>query len=114
MTTTKERNRIARCWVYTGNHPSGKDYDRINPYQYNAGLVSFAAHIGDGGDYQPPLTYEMTKQIKVRHGRSDGFGHEVEVSAPKSVWDACREAWKADLVRLGYDPEKAEEIVNDW
>ncbi len=87
MTTTQTRNQIARYWKYTGNHHNGKDCDRDNPYQYNAGLVGFAAYIGDGGDYQAPVTYEMTQQIKVKHCKGDDLSNKPKTKEYRPLLD---------------------------
>lgn len=87
----------ASFWKYTGNHSSGKDCERRDPHGFGIEVISYLAHVGDGGDYQKPLTYEDTKQIQTKHKRNDGFGEEIEVVAPAEVWQRGKESYAAML-----------------
>lgn len=88
-------NQNARFWLYTGNHPNGKNHERKDAHAFGLELISAMAYWGDGGDYPPPLTYADTKQVKVTHHKGDNFGHEVTVSAPSEIWERGRQAYQA-------------------
>ena len=81
------RNQKASYWRYTGNHPNGENCSRVNPYGYPQDLVEWMAF------HQPEGT-------KVTGSKSDGFGNEVHVSAPKEVWEA---EWIKMATSYGYD-----------
>jgi hypothetical protein len=85
-------NKTAKFWKYTGNHHAGRDCERNDPHGFGLGVISYMAYVGDGGDYQPPLTYEDTKAIYVQNHKGDDFGHEVTVKAPQEVWERGAEA----------------------
>lgn len=92
------KNKTAKFWQYTGNHSNGKNHERKDSHGFGLDLISAMAYWGDGGDYQAPLTYGDTTQIKVTHHKGDDFGHEVTVSAPAEVWEKGRQAY--ELVKL--------------
>lgn len=85
------KNQKARFWKYCGNHPNGKNHDRHDPHNFGLDLISYVAYIGDGGDYEPPFTYEHTQNIVVSHHKGDNFGHEITVTAPPEVWQLAKE-----------------------
>lgn len=87
-------NRTAKFWQYTGNHSGGKDCERKDPYGFGLALISAMAYWAGGGDYQEPITYGDTLQIKATHHKGDDFGHEVTVTAPIEVWERGKEAVK--------------------
>jgi hypothetical protein len=69
------RNQKASYWRYTGNHSSGEDCSRVNPYGYPMDLVQWVA-------------FHTPEGTKVSGSKSDGFGNEVHVLAPKEVWES--------------------------
>jgi hypothetical protein len=88
-------NKTAKFWKYTGNHSSGNDCERSDPHGFGLALIGYMAWIGEGGDYQPPISYADTQAIKVKHHKGDDFGHEVTVKAPQEVWERGAESLKA-------------------
>jgi hypothetical protein len=86
------KNRTARFWKYTGNHPNGKDCERKDPHGFGLDLVASVAYWGNSGEYQEPLTLEDTKLIKIQNHKGDDFGHEVTVFAPSEVWEKAKVA----------------------
>jgi hypothetical protein len=69
------RNQKASYWRYTGNHSAGEDCSRVNPYGYPLNLVQWMA-------------FHRPEGTKVSGSKSDGFGNEVHVTAPKEVWES--------------------------
>lgn len=88
------RRISGRFWKYDGNSLNGKNHERRTPRGYSLDAVVMVAAIGDAVDdgANPELadlvTSEEARQITVKHHKGGGgFGHEVTVTAPKSVWD---------------------------
>jgi len=65
----KVRNQKASYWQYTGNHASGKDCPRNNPYGIPMGVIAWVASPENA-------TY-----------KKDAFGQTVTVSLTKNEWD---------------------------
>lgn len=70
-------NQKASYWRYTGNHPNGNDCAWSNEHGYPTGLIQWVAY----NEHDNP-------DVKIFRGRSDGFGHEVRVTAPQELWES--------------------------
>lgn len=88
------KNQTAKFWKYDGNHPNGCNHDRYDPHEFGLDVIGYVAYVGDGGEYEKPLTSEDTKLIKTKNHKGDSFGHEVTVSAPPHVWEKAKEAYE--------------------
>lgn len=96
-----KRRITGRYWAYTGNSINGKDHERRTPRGYTLNDVALVAAIADDcngyGDGQLArlVTSEEAKQIEITHHKGDGFGHEITVKAPKSVWEKAKKYSKS-------------------
>lgn len=93
-------NLHASYWNYDGNHHGGHDCQRKDPHGFGVKVIAFLAYLSDNDYVYPPLTHADLNQVKTIHSKCDGFGHEVKVSAPKSVWEKAKMAQKAESTRL--------------
>jgi len=87
-------NKVARYWLYDGNHPNGRDCERYDPNGFGLSLIVAMANWGDADlPVIQPLTVDDVAKIKVTHHKpKDSFGHEITVSAPNDVWLKAQQA----------------------
>ena len=93
----RKRRLVGKFWNYTGNSINGRNHERKTPAGYDlatverVGAIAIDCETGEHFDrFANLVTVAEARQMDIIHHKSDGFGQEITVKAPKSVWDKAQ------------------------